>query len=392
MRALRTGFAAVFRRFSTPRSFPSGSRESPHERLPYIDGLRAIAVLSVVVYHGWKYSGDSGQTPLGRALQMGAHGVDLFFVLSGFCLAYPYLSRVRAQGFARFAPAVFAAKRITRIVPPYWLALMVCVLLGLFGVLPAPPPPLEILKQLVFLDGNIHFVAGQFWTLPVEFRWYFLFPAALVAYVRAPRLVLAAAVAAYILYDHSRMAGIPDFGALPAFLAGIWVADLQLKRSLLQRLALPVFVLYGIMAFALEPNDTRQFYGVEPLGVGAALAFVALAGTFKPLRWLLSHPIFTKIGAASYGIYLLHDPIVKQLETIDRVAPPLACLAAVAISFGFSWLCEQPFVSGELRAPIVRFLEVRLRAFFAWLGLPASILMAEQSPAVASDVEAEKVA
>jgi peptidoglycan/LPS O-acetylase OafA/YrhL len=345
------------------------------DRLLYVDGLRAVAVLSVVVYHAWKYGGHGAPPIIARVLQMGAHGVDLFFILSGFCLAYPCLKRVRAHGSAQFSLAAFAAKRITRIVPPYWLALFICVGLGFLNVLEKPPSMLDSVKQLFFLDGSVRFVAGPFWSLPVEFRWYFLFPLALVAYVRAPRFVLAVAVGCYVLFDQSRLQAVFDFGMFPAFLAGIWVADLHLTRSPLQRHAALVFLVYGLCAFALEPDDTHQFYGVDPLGIGSAMAFVVLAGTFVPLRNLLSNRVFTTIGGGSYGIYLLHDPIVKQLEMVHHVAPWFASVIAVVLALGFSWLCERPFVSGPARAALLGFLEPRLGAVFAWLGMPAALAL-----------------
>jgi peptidoglycan/LPS O-acetylase OafA/YrhL len=361
------------------------------DRLLYLDGLRAVAVLSVVVYHAWQYAGEGGAPLAARFCQMGAHGVDLFFVLSGFCLAYPYLRRVRAHEIAEFPLAAFAAKRVVRIVPPYWLALGTVVVLGLANVLSHPPPLLDIFKQLIFLDRDVQFAATPFWTLPLEFRWYFLFPLALVAYARAPRLVLAVAVGAYVLYDQARMNAIPDFGTLPAFLAGIWLADLHLTRSPLQRLALPVFLAYGGMAFAFEPDLKHQFYAAEPLGVGAVMAFVALAGASKTLLRILAHRAFTTIGAASYGIYLLHDPILKRLETVDHLTPWLAAIAAVAISVLFSLVCERPFVEGPLRTALLRFLEPRFGALFAWLAMPAVLTLA---PGRRNDVEleAEKVA
>jgi peptidoglycan/LPS O-acetylase OafA/YrhL len=363
------------------------------DRLLYLDGLRAIAVLSVVVYHAWQYAGEGGPPFIARICQMGAHGVDLFFVLSGFCLAYPYLRRVRAHAVAEFSTAAFAAKRFVRIVPPYWLALGAVVILGLINVLAQPPPMLDILKQLVFLDRDVRFAATPFWTLPLEFRWYFLFPLALVAYARAPRLVLAVAVGSYVLYDQARMNAIPDFGTFPAFLAGIWLADLHLTRSPLQRLALPVFLAYGAIAFAFEPDLKHQFYAAEPLGVGTVMAFVALAGTNKVLGSVLAQRAFTTVGAASYGIYLLHDPILKRLETVDHVAPWLAAIAAVAISLVFSYLCERPFVEGPARTALLRFLEPRFSTLFAWLGIPALLtLPAPHSHRNELELEAGKVA
>lgn len=346
-----------------------------YDRLQYLDGLRAVAVLAVVVFHAWFYGGGGGPALVARALQMGAHGVDLFFVLSGFCLAYPYLRRFHDEGYVEFPLAIFAAKRVTRIIPPYWLALFIIVVLGLFNVVAAPPPLLDIARQALFLDRDVRFAAGPFWTLPLEIRWYFLFPLALVAYLRAPRVVCAVAVGSYFVYDFTLVNGTLDFGTLPAFLAGIWIADLSLTRSPLQRLALPTCLGYGLIAFAVEPDIAHQFYAAEPLGVGSVMALVLFAGSSRPLRDILSHPALTRIGTASYGIYLLHDPILKQLETVEHVAPWLAGAAAVAISFGFSCLCERPFVRGPVRDRMVSACAKRFAAFPALLGVPKVLIV-----------------
>src|SRR5581483_4819865 len=66
-----------------------------------------------------------------RFLLHGNHGVDLFFVLSGFCLSYPTLAKLRTEGTASFEIARYAAHRLVRIVPPYWLAIAATLLFGL---------------------------------------------------------------------------------------------------------------------------------------------------------------------------------------------------------------------------------------------------------------------
>jgi peptidoglycan/LPS O-acetylase OafA/YrhL len=358
------------------------------DRLPHVDGLRAVAVLAVVIFHAWQLAGGQGSGLAARAFMAGAHGVDLFFVLSGFCLAYPFLRRFRLQESADFPVAAFAAKRLTRIVPPYWLALFVVVALGYAHIFQAPPPVADILKQLVFLDGGVHFVARPFWSLPIEFRWYFVFPFALIAYLRAPRFLLAGAVGSYILYSLSRMQGSPDFGTLPAFLAGIWVADLYVTRSRIQRFAVPALLFYAPIAFTMETGNGNGFYAVEPAGVATIVAFVVAAGSLGPLRRALGHPVLRTIGAGSYGIYLIHDPILWRLESFEQVAPWLAVPITLALSLGFSWICERPFVEGPVREACLRRLKPRIAALVEKLGVPGTLTLAGPP----ADVIPERVA
>src|SRR5579871_6461631 len=158
-------------------------------RIAYVDGLRAVAVLLVVAHHVARHAPHApAQVPFlsfEHVLLDGSHGVDLFFVLSGFCLSYPFLQALREQGAAVFDLPRYFAKRVVRIVPPYYAVLSLFAIAG-FGMHRASAPA-DFLKQLFFLDWHTNFVNGSFWTLCVEFRWYFLFPLALLLWVKAWR-------------------------------------------------------------------------------------------------------------------------------------------------------------------------------------------------------------
>ena len=95
------------------------------KRVGYIDGLRALAVLSVLVFH------SALSNPVAAAkggvialvFTQGCHGVDLFFVISGFCLSYPVLKKVYERGSYQFDLCGYLARRVIRIVPPYYAAI-----------------------------------------------------------------------------------------------------------------------------------------------------------------------------------------------------------------------------------------------------------------------------
>src|ERR1700741_1429019 len=110
----------------------NGQVTEAQHRIEYVDGLRAVAVLSVLAEHVTRHSTLAGATAR-HVLMEGAHGVDLFFVLSGFCLAYPTLAKMREQGRATFGIADFGAKRIVRIVPPFYLATVLLVLIAVIA-------------------------------------------------------------------------------------------------------------------------------------------------------------------------------------------------------------------------------------------------------------------
>src|SRR4051794_25208005 len=93
-------------------------------RFPLFDGLRAIAALSVLVYHTSAYSGAQRESIVAPVLARLNTGVVIFFAISGFLLYRPF---VAARMDARPGPGTFkyARRRFLRIVPAYWVALTI---------------------------------------------------------------------------------------------------------------------------------------------------------------------------------------------------------------------------------------------------------------------------
>ena len=105
---------------------------APLERhFGYIDGLRALAALSVLYLHGvtCAFNVCKGTHQAWRYIP--GHGIDLFFVISGLCLALPFLSRHNAGRPMNLDYLRFLANRIARIAPPYYIVLGVLGLLAL---------------------------------------------------------------------------------------------------------------------------------------------------------------------------------------------------------------------------------------------------------------------
>ncbi|MBC5826692.1 MAG: acyltransferase, partial [Candidatus Eremiobacteraeota bacterium] len=197
------------------------------ERLPHVDGLRAVAILTVVTSHAAKYTLDYHHSSLFHMLYEGAHGVDLFFVISGLCLAYPILQRLRRTGFADFSlPHVFG-RRILRIGPPFWCAFAVILIVALAVVgagsqLPWPtvkmPTAFSAVQQLLFIDPKNE-LCGSFWTLAIEFRWYLAFPCLLWLWIRSPILFAAVGVGSYSVHPFTSLP-VADFWVIASVHVG----------------------------------------------------------------------------------------------------------------------------------------------------------------------------
>lgn len=343
-------------------------------RIGYIDGLRGLAVLAVVLFHAGVHDtalAASTGSPLAFLVRQGCHGVDLFFILSGFCLAYPALARLRAAGRAKFGIAAYAARRLIRIVPPYYAAIAVFVAVGgtlLAAGVPLPEPIARealsfggVVKQALFLDRDNQFVDASFWTLAIEFRWYFVFPLLLWVWNASPRTFGALAIA-IVAVQATRMQSV-DLFFLPFFMLGIVAADVHARFLPVRRLAL--FASAAMLALALWStagagwyfDDRGPFWGV------AMFCFVVAAGSTPLLRRALSGKWIAAIGTASYGIYLIHEPVVALIE---RTAAPeigataafaLAVLGALALGTLFSRIAERPFLDSPLRARLIARLE-----------------------------------
>ena len=345
-------------------------------RIAYIDGLRALAVGSVVAFHAAKYNPAIAGDPtslLGLALRHGSHGVDLFFVLSGFCLSYPTLVRLHAGAAVTFDVARFAARRIVRITGPYYCAIV--ALLGLafalraYGIgLPQSMPQAgfsigDVVWQALFFDHNVRFLNGSFWTLAVEFRWYFAFPLVLWLWTVSPRAFALVAIAALIAFTSG--ARVVDLLTLPAFMLGIVAAAVAVRRPAAARFAWPALLGLVALGVATSGSDFAPWvWTTTPVWQLAAFALVVAAGATPRLTRLLSIRPLVAVGGASYGIYLVHEPAIALLERHSAFSGVLLAFAAmlggVAAGLAFSWIAERPFVTSPLRDRLVSTLELAL--------------------------------
>ena len=150
-----------------------------------LDGLRGLAALYVVLFHCWLYAfpgyPDSSAPRVLDVLMFGRIAVVFFLVLSGFSLA---ISPAR-HGWRSGGVAQFLRRRAWRILPPYWAALALSLVVSLF-VVPAshygPPDGSSLLVYGLVLQ-DVFFAPtpnGAFWSIGVEAELYLLFPLVLL--------------------------------------------------------------------------------------------------------------------------------------------------------------------------------------------------------------------
>jgi len=367
-----------------------------HTRLSYVDGLRAVAVLSVMVFHARVHA--PGVALEGWAKEC-SHGVDLFFVLSGFCLALPTLAKLARDGRADFDTAGFALKRFLRIVPPYVVALALVTVAGIVfmregitppGGMPSSFDASDVLGNLFFLDRDRVLLNRSFWTLAVEFRWYLIFPLALLLAARSMRAFVTAIVIVAVGSEFTR-ATSTDLGVLPAFLLGIAAAWVRVHHHALTRYAIPLGLLSAGIALV---NELRPHFPIQT-NVGwhaAAFFFVIFAGAQPVVQRVLAAPPLVRIGTASYSIYLVHEPIVAAVMAAlrplygDAVASVAALAAGLAAGFALWALVERPLTHPETVAAFVRHGRARALELLAMTGIPPSFALG--APARAASLRA----
>ena len=328
------------------RNTAKGGRRLVSNRLPFIDGLRAVAVLSVLSFH----AGLPG-TPHGYL------GVDIFFVISGFLITGQIVDGLSTGNFS-FGD--FYARRTLRIFPP--LLLVITVTLFAASVLPILPTEIirtarsAIVSALMvanwyFLDHTGYFAASaerepllHLWSLGVEEQYYVLAPAALVLLASLQRfrprhplfwwsaataLVFAGSLAAAVLFARSK----PDivFYATPCraweLAAGALVAlalrtSPNLPKAILDLGALAGLLMVGVVFVGPQesPSSEVLLQVLVVVGTACLLACCTLSPNAPPAK-LLRLSAFVSMGTISYSLYLWHWPLLS-LSRMSRLDPP----------------------------------------------------------------------
>lgn len=335
--------------------------------LPHVDGLRAVAVALVVLFHAWPALAPGGFI-----------GVDVFFVISGFIITRQLLAEMRA---GHFSYAGFLARRARRLVPAALACFAAVTLVA--ALLYYPAALKEYAKSLLAaaaMVANIFFwrTAGYFdapsiekpllhtWSLAVEDQFYLVWPLVLAflysLWARKPRAAVATFVTLTVLsLAHAALAvekrADYAFYMFPPraweLLLGCALALTANRLMSLKRWQADALVLAGLAAIvisALWLTDASPFPGLVavPLCLGAAAVILGGLNASSVASMLLASGPVLLVGQASYSIYLWHWPaLVFGRQVLER--PPTALEAAVLVGISlaaafasWAWI-EKPF-------------------------------------------------
>ena len=364
--------------------------EARTRRAAGIDGLRALAALSVVGYHAWLYAMAKPSTAHQDSIwAQGAHelrlGLVLFFVLSGYLLFTPWV-RAALDGGAAPRLGGYLLRRGARILPAYYIALAGSILLlwphdAVPGVrLPDDNLWLFAVFGQNFTEGTLLRLDPPMWTLAVEMSFYLVLPllgwlalrlrgAGRAGQTIVPMLLLAGGV----VYNHV-IAGEnlpePVTKVLPAmapyFGIGMLAAVLAHGRAVSRQAAVALVaagaLLVGLDAVWHADGASRGSHDLAlriwrdvPAALGFALVMAAVAHAAAPMRRLGSAPL-AYVGRISFGLYLWHVPLMLWLKAHGMLpsSPLLAFAVALPPSLAaaaLSWrLVERPVQERARRA------------------------------------------
>ena len=326
----------------------------------HISGIeisRGIAAIFVILFHVSRHIDEAYKTPLlANALQFGHAGVDLFFVISGFIILYVHYDDIGNPG--RFARYVW--RRLTRILPAYWVALALTIVMQMFHH--NLPSMAELLWSAFLLPSDSPMILGIAWTLQFEMLFYVMF--GLIILNRWVGLSLMASWLIIVIF--CAVSGIKlDF--LPQqfqsafvfeFFFGMAVAYIIKQQNIrkpymLLSAGLLLFITSGIFEIL---NLLDGFGNLARIAYGVSSAFLILGIVALPRAHAISGTSILRIfGAASYSLYIFQFVFIGamwQFLTLSGGAAlfnPLAqfiILSCASIIGGVlaSRLIEQPLI------------------------------------------------
>ena len=392
---------------SNPANEVPEMSNGPIMRLDSIDSLRAMAMLMVFTYHAWAIAGTPRlaysigpiRLQLGDVIGKLSNGVDLFMVLSGFCLFWPVARS--SERMASWNASQYLQRRLRRIVPPYYLAIVyvslqphvlvaVFHLLGKAANLQPGFTAWQYFTHVLFIhtlfNSTWDGIQGSFWSLGLEMQFYLAFPFLIWAYRKYGKRTLFGMVCIAFVYRYFAAiatSGLRDFRPylVTIFFLGRWVqfaagmgaalvvARIQHSKKLLSGSTGGLLIGGSVVMYAIATSRIMRIELLSrvPLGdlilsVAFGALIVGLCASTNRIKLLFEARLLGWIGYISYSVFLIHQNTLYYLgEFFRRVHPvpepdrfiileTFGFCVILGIAYAFFLMCEAPFVNDPRRS------------------------------------------
>ena len=352
----------------------------PHDGKPdhfkALDGLRGLAIIFVLLSH----SSNRGLM-LSEYLNFshsGKYGVYLFFVLSAYLLDRQItLAFVNNKSSKRYWMNYFL-RRFLRIYPLFILALLVHGMMSYYGYK-------TVIDTVMDIPMHVFLLAGEyiFWSIPVEFKYYFISPLILWGFHRffkweMSKVVISLAVLTIISMVIELIFELPSIVTLrffPIFLAGTFIAVMEViqKKSFLVKTSSLGIDISGVIAFVLilltVPFYTQGVFGRTidfddsvyylPYGIFWGLILVSAKYGKGIMKRFFELRFLRFIGTISFSMYLFHIPVLKiimrsNLNIPDNLKVYAFFVCAIMVSMISYILVERPLSKVRIYHPEAR--------------------------------------
>ena len=355
--------------------------KAPTTRLPFLEGIRGIAALYVVLGHISTLADPS--TQFGRAshspiwlqetmacFSFGHLAVAAFIVISGFCLELSLFAR---ENGTLNSAARFYGRRALRILPPYYACLVISIYVALnvtrlqvgYPFVQYLPVNQTTVVAHVLLIQNfavdwMYKINGVLWSIAIEVQLYILFPLLVLGINKFGRILTLVAVSslAYGFITWAPQAPKMYVWYAPLFVAGMVAAHLAFKPGKMGRLpVIGSLASLGCFYGCFYSITHKWPFYIGDLYIGAGIACVCYAMTGAPrgpiYRFLSLKPVVA-LGTFSYSLYLMHHPIAQVLyacrpswakQEVSLFFFFVACLPVILVAcWLFYLLFERPFI------------------------------------------------
>ncbi len=332
--------------------------------LKYLDGLRGLTAMYVVIHHEALMAPRKGMSSIFKVIFFpfgyGRYAVDAFIVISGFCLILPIIKNGN-NGKNLDSFLVFYLKRAKRILPTYYIAMAISLLLiataigdktGTLWDLSIPVKTSDIITHILLIQDmfpeNISKINYVFWSISVEWRIYLLFPLIVILWKKYNKLLLTASIVVFSLVlwilitakvlgtffigSYPHYIGLFAIGMLSAHIAfGFSKKTTKIRENVNWKIviliAVSFLIIINIIKIGLSQNQplfvqklnniiiyTSGFEDISIAVLIGALAILLQTNRLPLMHKLLSLKPIAFIGSFAYSIYLVHAPVLQLLN------------------------------------------------------------------------------